>query len=139
MATKTLSDLSDNMRAIDIAMLFTHSDGGTMAGRPMSNNGEVDYDGNSFYFTYEKFRSVAEIEQNPRVSLGFTGSDPSFHVAVEGEAILIRDKSAFKAHWTKGLDRWFKDGVDTEGMVLIKVVARRVHYWQGEEDGEVEL
>ena len=139
MATKTLPDLSEHMRAIDIAMLFTHSEGGTMAGRPMSNNGEVDYDGNSYYFTYEKFRSVSEIQQNPKVSLSFSGGDKSFYVAVEGDATLIRDKAAFKEHWTKDLDRWFKDGVDTEGMVLIKVTASRVHYWQGEEDGEVKL
>ena len=139
MATKTLPDLSEHMRAIDIAMLFTHSEGGTMAARPMSNNGEVDYDGNSYYFTYEKFRSVSEIQQNPKVSLSFSGGDKSFYVAVEGDATLIRDKAAFKEHWTKDLDRWFKDGVDTEGMVLIKVTASRVHYWQGEEDGEVKL
>ncbi len=98
MATKTLSDLSKHMRAIDIAMLFTHSEGGTTAGRPMSNNGEVDYDGNSYYFTYEKFRSVAEIQQNPKVSLSFSGGDKSFYVAVEGDATLIREKAAFKEH-----------------------------------------
>ena len=139
MAQKTLTDLAQKMRAIDIAMLFTHSDGGTMAGRPMSNNGDVEYDGNSYYFTYEKFRTVREIEADPLVSLSFRGDDKHFLVAVEGRAELIRDKSAFEEHWTEDLDRWFDNGVDTEGMVLIKVVATRVHYWDGEEDGEVAL
>lgn len=140
MPQKKLSELSQQMRAIDIAMLFTHSDGGTMAGRPMSNNGEVDYDGDSYYFTYETSRMVGEIERDPNVSLSFRGErDKHFLVAVEGRATLIRDKSQFERHWTPDLDRWFKDGIDTDGVVMIEVTAGRVHYWDGEDNGEAAL
>jgi general stress protein 26 len=45
--------------------------------------------------------------------------------------------SAFRAHWTSDLDRWFVNGVDTPGIVLIKVKATRITYWDGEEEGEV--
>ena len=62
-----------------------------------------------------------------------------FFVAVEGAAELIRDKSQFEQHWTSDLDRWFKDGVDTPGLILIKVHAQRIHYWDGEDEGEVSL
>ena len=61
------------------------------------------------------------------------------YVAVEGTAELIRDKSAFKAHWTSDLDKWFDNGIDTPGIVLIKVKARRVTYWKGREEGEAEF
>jgi general stress protein 26 len=60
-----------------------------------------------------------------------------FFIAIEGQAELIRDKGAFAMHWTKGLDRWFEDGVDTPGLVLLKVHAKSAHYWDGEEEGEV--
>ena len=136
MSAKSLSDLSKKMRKIDIAMLSTHTDGGAIAGRPMSNNGEVDYDGDSYYFSWNKSRMVADIKRNPKVSLAFQGKK-SFHLAVEGEAELIRDKKQFKEHWTSNLDEWFEDGIDTKGMVMIKVRAIRIHYWDGEEDGEV--
>ena len=43
--TKTLTDLAGKMCDIDFAMLSTHSEGGTIGGRPMSNNRDVDYDG----------------------------------------------------------------------------------------------
>jgi general stress protein 26 len=138
MSTRSLSDLSEKMRQIDIAMLSTHGDGGTIAGRPMSNNGDVDYDGDSYYFTWEDSRMVADIERDPKVSLAFQGED-AFSVAVEGEAELIRDKQAFQAHWNADLDDWFEDGPETEGVVMIKVRATRVHYWDGEENGEVKL
>lgn len=135
-SSMTLAQLAEKMRHIDIAMLTTRTDGDALAGRPMSNNGEVDYDGDSWYFTWEKSRMVGDIRRSPKVSLAFQG-DKAFHVAVEGQAELIQDKAAFKAHWTSDLDEWFKDGVDTEGLMLIKVHAQRIHYWNGEEEGEV--
>lgn len=46
------------------------------------------------------------------------------YVAVEGIAELIRNKAALKEHWTSGLDKWFDDGGDTPGIVLIKVKAK---------------
>ncbi|MFN3765873.1 MAG: pyridoxamine 5'-phosphate oxidase family protein [Aliihoeflea sp.] len=138
MPAKSLSDLSDKMREIDIAMLMTRTDGGAIAGRPMSNNGDVEYDGDSYYFTMSDARMVADIEADPTVSLAFQGED-MFMVAVQGMAEIVRDKAAFEDHWNPDLDDWFEDGADTEGLVMIKVSAGRVHYWDGEENGEVKL
>jgi general stress protein 26 len=138
MTEKTLADLAQRMREIDIAMLSTHTDGGAIASRPMSNNGEVKQDGTSYYFTWEQSRMVADIEVNAEVALSFQGPK-AFAVAIEGKAELIRDKSAFQAHWTPDLDHWFEQGIDTPGVVMIKVHAKRIHYWDGVEDGEITL
>ena len=136
--TKTLQDLSKKMQKIDIAMLSTHTAGGNIAGRPMSNNGEVEYDGTSYYYTYDETRTVQDIEKDSKVSLAFMG-EKGFSVAVEGRAKLLRDKASLQEHWSKGLEQWFKEGVDTPGIVLIQVEATRVHYWDGEDDGEIKL
>ncbi len=138
MSDMTLSDLSEKMRDIDIAMLSTHTDGGAIAGRPMSNNRQVDYDGDSYYFTWEKSRMVDDIKKDPKVALSFQGKK-AFSVAVEGKAELSTDKKEFKEHWTPDLDDWFKDGIDTKGVVMIKIHASRIHYWDGEKEGEVKL
>ena len=142
--TKTLADLSEKMRDIDFCMLTTHAPGGGIAARPMSNNREVDYDGDSWFFTCEGAHMVPEIEADPQVSLIFQGKSGLFGVrpffaTVEGRAELIRDKAQFEAHWTSGLDRWFKQGVDTPGLLLIKVRAAKAHYWDGEEEGTIQL
>jgi general stress protein 26 len=46
-------------------------------------------------------------------------------------------KLPFAKHWTRTLDRWFEQGVDTPGLVLLKVHAKSAFYWDGEEEGEV--
>lgn len=142
MSRMTLSDLSEKMRDIDFAMLSTRTEGGELAGRPMSNNRDVAYEGDSHYFTWETSRTVGDITRDPKVALSFVGAKgllgkPPIFIAVEGDAQLIRDKAAFAEHWTPDLKRWFKEGVDTPGLVLIKVHATRLHYWDGEEEGEV--
>lgn len=142
--TKTLADISRIMRDIDFAMLSTHSEGGEIGARPMSNNAQVEYDGDSFYFSMDDTRTVADIARDPKVGLGFQarsgllGMRPVF-VAVEGTAELIREHARFEAHWTPDLDRWFAQGAATPGLVLIKVHARRIHYWDGADEGEVAL
>lgn len=138
MSGMTLSELSKRMREIDIAMLTTHTEDGELAARPMSNNGDVEYDGTSYYFTEEDSRMIDDIERNPKALLSFQGKD-GFFIAAQSEASVIRDKKEFKEHWTDNLNQWFEDGIDTKGLVMIKVSATRIDYWDGEENGEVTL
>ena len=138
MPDRSLTEIAEKMRDIDVAMLSTHSQGGAIAGRPMSNNQDVDYDGASYYFTWEKSEVVAEIERDANVSLAFKGDD-GFWVAIEGKAEIIRDKAAFEDHWNEDIDEWFEQGTDTPGLAMIKVEAARAHYWDGEDEGEVTL
>jgi general stress protein 26 len=138
MGDRNLSEIAEKMRDIDFAMLSTHTDGGSIAGRPMSNNRQVEYDGDSYYFTWEDSRVVSDIERNANVSLAFQGDD-GFWVAIEGKAEIIRDRDEFAEHWNEDIDDWFEDGTETPGLAMIKVEAVRAHYWDGEEEGEVTL
>lgn len=138
MPDKTLKDLAGKLRAIDFCILSTVTEGGAIAGRPMSNNAQVDYDGDSYYFSHGDTRTVGDIGRNPQVGLGFQGPD-YFYVAVEGKAELIRDKAAFAERWSPDLDRWFEQGIDTPGLTMIAVRAERLHYWDGEDEGEIEV
>ncbi|WP_294242243.1 pyridoxamine 5'-phosphate oxidase family protein [uncultured Sphingomonas sp.] len=142
MATMTLPELAKKMAKLDFAMLATQSASGAMTARPMSNNGDVDYDGDSYFFAYAQSRKVAEIQAQPLVTLSYTGAvgmlgGPPLFVAIEGRAALIQDRAQFEAHWTKDLDRYFPDGIDTPGVVMIRVHAERIRYWDGEEEGEI--
>lgn len=144
MSDRNLADLAEKMRDIDFAMLSTRTAGGAIGARPMSNNREVDYDGDSYYFTYDDALMIADIQADRHVSLSFQGKSGlirqrPFFVAVEGIAAIVYDRDRFAGHWTKDLDRWFPQGIDTPGLVMIHVRADRVHYWDGEDEGEVRV
>jgi len=144
MADLTLADIAEKLRGIDFGMLSTITDNGAIAARPMSNNRDVDYDGDSYFFADDSARMVGDIARDPRVGLTFAGAKgllgkPPLFIGIEGRAELIRDRAAFEAHWQKDLERWFEQGPDTPGLVLIKVHADRLHYWDGEDEREVPL
>ena len=135
------------MKDIDFCMLVSRAQDGSLGGRPMSNNSEVEYEGTSYFFTYDDTMMVADIQRDASVGLSYAGNPglkgivgaPGLFIHVQGEANIIRDKEAFREHWVKDLERWFEQGTDTPGMVLLEVVAKRIHYWDGEDEGEVKL
>lgn len=142
MSELTLHDLAKKMAKLDYTMMTTRClDGGTTS-RPMSNNGDVEFDGDSYFFAYESSRKITEIRADPEISLTFTGAagmlgGPPLFVALEGTASLIDDKATFEEHWTKDLDRYFPEGLDTPGIVMIKVHAKRIRYWDGGDEGTI--
>ena len=144
MGKMSLAEISEKMRDIDFAVLSTRTEDGAIAGRPMSNNREVEFDGDSYFFTCDDTRTVADIQRDPNVGLtyqaksGMLGMKP-FFLTLEGRASLIKDKAEFAERWTKDLDAWFKQGIDTPGLTLIRVEAQRLHYWDGFEEGEFDL
>ena len=106
--------------------------------RPMSNNRDVNYKGDSYFFTYEKSGKIKELEANQNVSLIFEGKS-DLYLSVTGKAKLIRDRESFMEHWVDSLNQWFEDGVDTKGMVLIHVKGTKIKYWQREKERQVSL
>lgn len=72
--TATRSDdlvaVSRLLAELDIRSFTTSSADGALHGRPMSNNGEVEYDGDSWFFAREDSRKVTEIDSDPHVGLG---------------------------------------------------------------------
>lgn len=140
----TLKELADKIADIDFTMLSTKSEGGVIASRPMSNNGDVEYDGDSYFFAYENTRVASDIKADPKVGLslqtkgGLLGKPPVF-IAIEAVAEIMKDRSALEAHWKSSLERWFPQGLDTPGIILIKAHANRITYWDGEEEEEVKL
>jgi general stress protein 26 len=146
MSKKALSEISKAMRDIDFCMLTTISNDG-LAARPMSNNRDVEFDGDIYFFSDGDSRTVRDLEANPNVGLSFQGSagvmgvvgKPGMFIALEGKGELIRDRSQFDDHWQKDLERWWPMGIDTPGLTLIKVHADRLHYWAGGEEAEIEI
>jgi len=122
------------LRKLAICMLTTRANDGTLHGRPMSNNGNVEYDGDSWFFASADSRKIVEIDGDPRVALAFIDTPNGTWINVEGNATVIRDDEERKHDlWQQDLERWFQNGPDDPEVVLIKVAARHVDAWAGDE------
>jgi general stress protein 26 len=124
--------IAELLRDIDICMLVTRADG-TVRGRPMSNNGNVEFDGDSWFFTYRDTPKVEEIQADPSVELAYVGTERGAWISIEGMAEIVEDDDQKKRLWEKSLEQWFPEGPEDDKLVLLKVHADRVHAWA---DGE---
>ena len=125
--------IAELIKDIDICMLVTRSDGG-VRGRPMSNNGNVEFDGDSWFFSYRDTPKIEEIEADPNVELAYVATERGTWVSIEGTAEVVEDDERKKKLWEKDLEAWFEGGPEDDDLVLVKVSAERIHAWaEGEE------
>ena len=127
------------MRDIDLCMLVTHAGDGTLHTRPMSNNGEVEFDGDLWFFSDRDSRKTREIAKDPRVLVTFAEAEQGIWLALEGRASIVTDPAKKRELWLAELERWFDGGPEDESIVLIKVSADRAEHWGSAGDGVVDL
>lgn len=73
MVDMTVPELSRKIADIDFCMLETRAETGDIAARPISNNGDGEYTGDSHFFTWEQSCTVEDIKRSPQVALSFVG------------------------------------------------------------------
>ncbi len=138
MANKKLDFISKKMKELDICMVNTAGSGDSIHSRPMSNNKDVTYEGESFFFSMEDTRKIEDIKTNKNVTLCYEG-EKGLNIIVTGKARLLTSKTSFREHWVDSLNQWFEKGIDTEGLILIAVKAEGIHYWENYKEGDIEL
>ncbi len=68
MKSNSLKQIAEKMRQLGFCMMTTVDGRGTQFSRLMSNNGEVEYDGNSWFFTYEQSDKVSKANLDQPIS-----------------------------------------------------------------------
>lgn len=124
-----LTKIRELIKGIDFCMLTTLNESGDLHSRPMSVNGEVEFDGDLWFFTYGESHKVHEIDGDHRVNASFAQPKGQTYVSISGRAALVRDKDKIKELWQPSLKAWFPDGVDTPDIALLKVSAEKAEYW----------
>lgn len=135
----TPKKLADTMKHIDICMMTTIAPNGDLHSRPMSNNKDVEWDGDTWFFAQSDSSQVQEIQANPNVNLGYARPDKMVFVSLSGRGEIVRDEGRKKDLWYKALEFWFPDGPEDPNVVLIRVHAGYAFYWSKEGEGELHL
>ncbi len=137
--SKNIKQIAEMMRDLDFCMLTTRAGDGQLRARPMSNNGEVEFDGDVWFFSAADSRKVEEISSDPGVELSYSDTSRYLFISMSGEAEIVRDVKQKRDLWVEELERWFDGGPDSDEIVLIKVTPTVVAWWNGEDGGELNL
>jgi general stress protein 26 len=86
---------------------------------------------------------VSDIERDPKVALGYSGKTGIFtgtgvYIAMERPR-RVNSRQSVPTALTPDLDNLFDQGVATPNLVLIKVKAKRIKFWDDGDEGEAAL
>ncbi len=126
-----LRKLREIVKAVDICMLTTVDERGDLRSRPMSNNREIEFDGDLWFFTYGSSHKVDEVGRVPKVCASFADVDAQQYASLTGRAEVVRDRAKIEELWQPQLKAWFPEGVETPDIALLKVTVERAEYWDG--------
>ena len=123
-----IKKLAKLIHGIDICMMTTMAEDGSLRSRPMSTQKD-EFNGQLWFFTDADAGKVFEIQRDRHVNLSYADPSSSRYVSVSGRAVLVRDKAKIKELWTPPLKAWFPDGVDDPKIALLRVDVEQAEYW----------
>ena len=124
-----LQKLRELVKDIDFCMLTTVGENGDLHSRPMSSNGDIDSNGDLWFFTSASSHKVDEIEKLPKVNVSFADPDNQHYVAISGTAKLVRDRNKIDELWRPEFKIWFPNGKDDPDVALLRVSSEKAEYW----------
>lgn len=127
--SQDIEKLREMIKGIDIGMLTTVDDDGTLRSRPMSTNGEVEFNGDLWFFTYGNSHKVFEVQHEPQVNVSFASDKNHQYVSMSGTGSLVRDRQKIEELWKPQLKAWFPKGTDEPDIALLKVSVSKAEYW----------
>ena len=135
---ENLQKLIDKIKDIDIAMMTTADDDGSLRSRPMRNM-QIKEDGIIWFFTgYESAKSH-ELKNDSHVNLSYADPSNNLYVSVSGRASLSRDKAKIDELWNPAMKAWFPEGKEDPNVGLIKVTIDKAEYWDSPNSAVVHL
>ena len=97
----------------------------------ISLNGEVDQEGNLWFFTSASSHKVSEVSRTPKCNAGFAAPDDNRYVSISGTAELVKDKSKIEELWKPELKAWFPEGAEQPDLALLRVGIEKAEFWDG--------
>jgi general stress protein 26 len=124
-----LQKLRELVKEIDFCMLTTVDEKGDLHSRPMSSNGDIDHNGDIWFFTNASSHKVSEIQKLPKVNVSFADPANQHYISISGNAQLVRDQNKIEELWRPEFKMWFPEGKDDPDIALLRVSLEKAEYW----------
>lgn len=124
-----LQKVRELVKDIDFCMLTTVDESGDLHSRPMSVNGDIDPDGDLWFFTAASSHKVSEIDKQPKVNVSFADPENQHYVSITGTAQLVRDREKIEELWKPEFKMWFPEGKGDPDIALLRINLEKAEYW----------
>lgn len=111
-----------------VAMVTTLPADGIPVSRPMYVQ-EVDENGHLWFFALQNSALMRQVRENHRVNVTFSSVEQSKFLSTSGIATEIYDRKKMEEIWDSNLKGWFTEGLETEGLVLLRLEMEDVEFW----------
>ena len=123
-----IEKLRELIKDIDIAMLTTVDEDGSLRSRPMGTQ-KTEFDGDIWFFTSSDTGKAEEIKQENRVNVSYAAPGKNRYVSVSGTGRLVNDKAKMKEMWSPIYKAYFPEGLDDPKLRLLKINVEQAEYW----------
>jgi general stress protein 26 len=127
---ENVGKLREMIKDIEVAMLTTADDDGSVRSRPMLTL-DVDFDGDLYFFTKVSAPKSDEVERDRHVCVSYVAPEDQRYVSMSGLARLLRDRAKMEELWVPQLEAWFPDGLKDEELALLWISVTQAEYWEG--------
>jgi general stress protein 26 len=128
-----VAELAAKIKSVRFAMFTTVDQHGHLTSQPMTNQ-EIDADGALWFYTSSATDLWENIGARPKVNLSFAEPADSLYVSISGTAERVVDRDRIRALWNPMVAAWFPHGVDDPHVVLVRVAARTVQFWDSNDN-----
>jgi general stress protein 26 len=123
---------------VGVCMLTTLDHAGRASSRPMYVQ-ELDEDGSLWFFSSSKAHLIQEIIGNPVLNITFADSSKNEFLSASAIAYEVFDRSKIEELWHPSLKVWYKDGIESKDLLLLKVDMQEIEYWDSPTSAVVKI
>ncbi len=124
-----LARLNDLIADIDIAMLTTRDDDGSLRSRPMGTQSKGEFNGTLYFFTDINSHKTVEVGGHDDVNVAYSNPGSHKYASLSGVARLSQDQAKLEQHWNPSLKIWFPQGLDSPNLALLSVEVSKAEFW----------
>ncbi len=125
---ESVKKIGEFIKEINFTMMTTIDENGELQSRPMATQ-KAEFDGTVWFFTYEDTHKIEHIKANQHVNLAYSSPADQTYVSLKGNAVMLKDRNKMEELWSPELKAWFPDGLETDGITLMKVTVETAEYW----------
>ena len=128
-ANTDLHELGELIGDIEVAMLTTHAEDGSLVSRPLQTL-KLDAQGELIFFTAANSHKIAELTDDADANLAYAHPGEHRYVSVRGRARMDRNDDTIDELWSIGQKVFFPDGRDDPNLMVLRIRVRDAVYWE---------